>query len=68
MAVNMVLEATKTSTLSLSVTDEMGRHIPAKVTLFHLDGPSHRQPALGDSFIGGDPESVLFPAKSDTVP
>ncbi len=47
-------------TITFFVTDEKQRRVPAKVTIFREDAPSSRQPALGDGFIAGNPEWVVF--------
>ena len=43
------------------VVDETGRPIPAKVSLFRQDGVLNRDPAKGDAYVAGGPESVVFP-------
>lgn len=59
----VVLESPRPGSLWVEVHDERGRRVPAKITLFQ-ERPSHetsnRQPALGDPFIAGSPEWVVF--------
>ncbi len=54
------LEAARPGTVRVRLVDERGEPIPGKVTVFRTDGASGRHPALGDSFIAGDPETVAF--------
>ncbi len=42
--------------------DESGQALPAKITVTRIDGQAWRDPVLGDGFIAGQPELVLFPA------
>lgn len=58
--VGVALEAGRFGTLSFAVRDERGRGLPSKVTVFREDAAPTRDPALGDGFVGGDPEAVLF--------
>ncbi|MEZ4241158.1 MAG: CehA/McbA family metallohydrolase [Myxococcota bacterium] len=58
--VQTVVEAGRFGVLDFTVRDEMGRRVPAKVSLFREDGPATRNPVLGDGFIGGAPEAVVF--------
>lgn len=47
--------------LSLELIDETGMRVPGKVTLFPADGQGVvRDPVLGDGYIAGDPEAVVF--------
>jgi hypothetical protein len=61
----VALEAGRFGTLSFTVKDEQGRLLPSKVTFFREDGAPTRQPALGDGFIGGAPEAVVFSMYGD---
>ena len=42
------------------ILDEFGDRVPSKLSIFRLDGPPTRDPVLGDGFIAGSPESVVF--------
>lgn len=64
-AVQIPLEAAQAGALSFVVRDETGRRVPAKLTIFRVDGPPIRDPALGDAFIGGQPQSVVFAAHGE---
>jgi hypothetical protein len=47
--------------LDFTVRDETGRLVPSKVTLFRDDGQEPTiDPALGDTFVAGAPEAVVF--------
>ncbi len=50
----------RTGALHFAVTDEVGRRVPSKITLFRQDQAPVADPALGDGFIGGSPDAVLF--------
>ncbi len=63
--VALQLEAPRTGVLNFTVRDEMDRLVPAKVTIFREDDVPRRDPALGDGFIGGAPESVVFSLYGD---
>ncbi|MCA9490485.1 MAG: CehA/McbA family metallohydrolase, partial [Myxococcales bacterium] len=58
--VRVSLEAARHGTLTFEVKDEMGRTVPSKVTLYRKDARPERDPVLGDGFVAGDPESVVF--------
>jgi hypothetical protein len=58
--VALQLEAPRTGVLSFTVRDAFDRPVPAKVSLFREDDLPRRDPVLGDGFIGGSPEAVLF--------
>jgi len=59
--VEVVLDIGRAGVLTYEVRDERGRRVPSKVTIFPVDGSSPtRDPVLGDGFIGGAPEAVLF--------
>jgi hypothetical protein len=57
---SLALEAGRFGTLSFSVRDDQGRALPSKVTFFREDAAPTRDPVLGDGFVGGAPESVVF--------
>ncbi|NCG21017.1 MAG: hypothetical protein GWP91_18565 [Rhodobacterales bacterium] len=57
--VQVLVSAPRTGTVRLTIRDELGVEVPAKVTLFRKGGPL-RDPVLGDGFIGGAPEAVVF--------
>jgi hypothetical protein len=61
----ITLEAGRFGTLVFGVRDEQGRKVPAKVTLFREDGAPTADPALGDGFVGGAPEAVVFSMYGD---
>ncbi len=54
------LRAGRTGAVEFVVVDELGRNIPSKVTIFRLDGAPRRDPVLGDGFIAGSAEAVVF--------
>jgi hypothetical protein len=54
------LEARQSGALTFVIRDETGRAVPSKLTVFKVDGPAIRDPSLGDGFIGGQPQAVLF--------
>jgi hypothetical protein len=54
------LTAPRSGELSFEIRDEFGDRVPSKLSIFRMDGPPRRDPVLGDGFIGGSPESVLF--------
>jgi hypothetical protein len=58
----VLLEAPRPGVVTFTIRDETGGAVPAKLTVFREDKgrPSTRQPLLGDGFIAGDPEFVLF--------
>ncbi len=58
--VALSLDVGRSGVLELEVRDDVGRPLPSKVTLFRLDADPVNDPSLGDSFVGGDPESVVF--------
>jgi hypothetical protein len=58
---DVVLISPRPGLFSFTIRDERGLPVPAKVTLFAVDDDVSRDPTLGDSFIGGNPEAVLFP-------
>lgn len=55
------LTAPRPGQLTFRLTDETGEPIPGKVTFYRTDGPSHRRPELGDGFVAGSPDAVVFP-------
>ncbi len=58
---NVALAQPHGGTLKFTVRDEIGRAVPSKVSIFRHAGPVHRDPILGDGYIGGSPEMVVFP-------
>ncbi|MCB9682919.1 MAG: hypothetical protein H6733_15745 [Alphaproteobacteria bacterium] len=56
------LAAPRGGMVTFEISDETGRHVPAKLTVFREDPNTapNRQPALGDGYIGGQPEWVVF--------
>lgn len=54
------LSAPPPGIVQFTVRDERGRKVPAKLTVVRENGPAFRNPDLGDGFIGGDPEAVIF--------
>lgn len=58
--VSLTLEAGRAGAFEFTVRDERGRALPSKVTLFREDAAPTRDPALGDGFVGGRPESVVW--------
>ncbi len=56
------LEALRGGVLTFTVHDQTGEKLPAKVTLFRKDDntATSNRPDLGDPYIGGQPEWVLF--------
>ena len=60
-AIELALEAPVGTTVHLSIEDEQGRLVPGKVTVFRTDGEDVvRSSVLGDGYIAGDPESLIF--------
>lgn len=60
--VRVRLEASRRGVLTFNIRDEAEDLLPAKLSIFRADPgqPPNRLPALGDPFIGGDPEVVVF--------
>jgi len=58
--VNVALEAGQAGAVQFTVRDETGRPVPAKVSIAPVDGSNGRYPALGDGYIGGLPQAVVF--------
>lgn len=56
----VLLAAPRTGAVEVSVVDELGRELPAKVSFFSADGESLLKPEYGDHYIGGDPAEVIF--------
>jgi hypothetical protein len=63
--VNLVLEARRPGQVSLHIVDETGLQVPAKVTIYTVDGDSPRDSVLGDSYVAGDPAAVVFAAQGE---
>jgi len=59
--VQLTLEAPAGTSIELTIQDEQGRLVPGKVSVFRTDGePVVRSSVLGDGYIAGDPEAVVF--------
>ncbi len=58
---DLALFAPQPGLLSFTLTDETGQAVPGKITFIRADGETDRHPELGDGFIAGDPEAVVFP-------
>ena len=59
--VEVALDIGRTGVLTFEVRDERGRRVPSKVSVFPVGKTTpSRDPVLGDGFIGGAPEAVLF--------
>lgn len=56
----LALEAPQNGAVTFVVRDEADRQVPAKVTFVSADGMAVRDPVLGDGFIGGSPQAVVF--------
>jgi hypothetical protein len=73
--ISLVMPATRPGVLRFTVRDELGRLVPAKVSLFRVDDVQSANPILGDAYIGGQlgtygqafgaPEMVLFSMYGD---
>ncbi len=58
--IQLTMTAPRTGEVGFTVVDETGRIVPAKITIFPADGPALRDPILGDGYISGGIEGVLF--------
>lgn len=58
----VLLEAPRVGVLTFEIEDETGNPVPSKLSIFRTDDAPTRDPVLGDSFIAGSPESVVFAA------
>ena len=58
--ISLTLEIGKPGRVHFTITDETGEVVPSKVTILREDLPAERDPVLGDGYIGGNPEAVLF--------
>ncbi len=56
----VVLGAKRAGQVDLTVVDETGRNVPAKVTLFPVDGESTLRRDLGDKIVSGGAAEVVF--------
>lgn len=56
----VALEALQNGALTFEIRDESDRLVPSKLTIVSVDGQPQRDPVLGDGFIGGSPQSVVF--------
>jgi len=59
-SLELVMVGGQAGAVSFAIRDETGVQLPAKVTVVAVDRPSNRDPVLGDTYISGDPEMVLF--------
>ncbi|MCB9758829.1 MAG: carboxypeptidase regulatory-like domain-containing protein [Alphaproteobacteria bacterium] len=59
-ATGVALELPRAGEVTFRVVDERGIIVPSKVTIMPADGAAVRDPVLGDGYIAGDPEAVLF--------
>ncbi|MBN1337350.1 MAG: CehA/McbA family metallohydrolase [Deltaproteobacteria bacterium] len=60
--VRVALELPLAGQVEIDVVDEVGRPVPAKVSLFATSGSSTRNTVLGDGWISGGASEVLFSA------
>lgn len=58
--VELTLVAPRSGYASFRVQDETGIQVPSKVTIEPAQGEAIRDPILGDGYIAGNQESVLF--------
>lgn len=63
-ATRVALEAGRAGVLTFTVRDELGRAVPAKVTIFR-EGGSLRDTRVGDAYVAGAPQAVVFPMYGD---
>lgn len=57
----LTLLAPRAGHVDVSVIDESGLLVPSKITVHRDDGePLVRDPVLGDGYVGGMPEAVVF--------
>ncbi len=56
----LVLLAPRAGTVSFQVVDESGMVVPSKISIFPRTGEPTRDPILGDGYIAGSPEAVVF--------
>ncbi|MBK9371883.1 MAG: CehA/McbA family metallohydrolase [Deltaproteobacteria bacterium] len=57
----LTLLAGRSGDVSFHIFDEQDMQVPAKVTILPADGgPVVRDPVLGDGYIAGDPEAIVF--------
>jgi hypothetical protein len=64
---DLTLVSPRPGTVSFTLSDETGMAVPGKVTFLRVDGDSRRRPELGDGFIAGSPEAVVFPMYGDGI-
>jgi hypothetical protein len=57
---NVVLTAPRAGHVQFEVVDETGLTVPSKVSIFPSNGQPVRDPVLGDGYIAGNPEAVVF--------
>ncbi len=59
-SVTLTLTSPRPGSAELTVVDESGRAVPAKVTIYPDAGGATLKPDLGDPYIADDPSEVLF--------
>ena len=59
-SVDVLLASLRPGRVSFEIRDEVGRLVPAKISIFRADGESRQDPVLGDGRVAGWPEAVLF--------
>ncbi|MEC8379263.1 MAG: hypothetical protein VXZ96_03025, partial [Myxococcota bacterium] len=57
---DVVLGSPQPGSVHFNIRDEVNRHVPAKVSFFSVNEAHTLNPDLGDSYIAGDPASVVF--------
>ena len=60
-AVDLHLVSPRPGSVTFTLVDEAGEAVPAKISFFRTDGEAFRRPELGDGFIAGAPDAVVFP-------
>ncbi len=58
--VRVALEDGRAGVLTFTVKDELGRLVPSKISIFR-EGGATSDTRLGDSYVGGSPQAVVFP-------
>lgn len=59
-ATDVTLTSPRPGEVDVTVSDELGRELPSKVTFYRTDGAAVLEPDYGDHYIGGDPAEVVF--------
>ncbi|MFT7518663.1 MAG: hypothetical protein ACI9MC_000795 [Kiritimatiellia bacterium] len=60
-AIDVPLMSPRPGVVSFTLVDQTGEPLPAKVSFFRTNGDSAMRPELGDGFISGSPDAVVFP-------